>query len=96
MKVLIACEFSGVAREAFTALGHQAMSADLEATEIPGWHFRGDVRKVLAHSWDLMVAFPPYVSHIMQMSPSPDRAKNRSRTYLGLAAAMADQWGVME
>lgn len=181
MKVLVACEFSGIVREAFKAEGHMAMSADYEPTEIPGWHFRGDVRAILHHDWDMIIAFPPctylarsgashharspemydalsfathfmcapcdliavenpigainshirkpdqivqpwqfghaatkatclwlkglpeltptnkigppYVSHVMAMSQSPDRSKNRSRTYTGIAEAMARQWG---
>jgi hypothetical protein len=57
--VLVACEFSGVVRDAFIERGHDAMSADLEETERPGPHYRGDVRDVLADGFDLMVAHPP-------------------------------------
>ena len=32
---------------------------------------------------------------VHRMAPSPDRWKKRSETYLGIAAAMADQWGVL-
>lgn len=59
MKVLVACEFSGIVRDAFTAAGHYAMSCDLLETETAGPHFRGDVREVLNGGWDLMVAHPP-------------------------------------
>lgn len=59
MKVLVACEFTGVVREAFAARGHEAVSCDLEATEIPGPHYMGDVRDILDAGFDLMVAFPP-------------------------------------
>ena len=59
MKVLIACEFSGVVRDAFIAAGHDAMSCDLLPTESPGPHYQGDVRDVLSEHWDLMVAHPP-------------------------------------
>ena len=60
MKVLIACEFSGVVRDAFRALGHDAMSCDLLPTERPGPHYQGDVRDVLMPGrWDLMIAHPP-------------------------------------
>ena len=59
MKVLVACEFSGIVREAFAARGHEAMSCDLLPTEISGWHHQGDVRDVLDDDWDLMVAHPP-------------------------------------
>lgn len=184
MRVLIACEFSGIVREAFKKRGHTALSVDFEPTEIPGWHHVGDVRRVLAQNWDLMVAFPPctyicrsgqshhsetdrmydalsFVSHLMcapipriaienpvgristyirrpdqivqpwqfghpvtkatclwlkglpPLTPTdlvdgpytsdvmatpkgPSRGKERSRTYPGLAAAMADQWGSIE
>jgi site-specific DNA-cytosine methylase len=59
VKVLVACEFSGVVREAFRALGHDAWSCDLLPTEIPGQHITGDVLKRLADGWDLMIAHPP-------------------------------------
>lgn len=59
MRVLIACEFSGTVRDAFRALGHDAMSCDLLPTEAPGPHYCGDVRDVLGAGWDLMVAHPP-------------------------------------
>ena len=41
MKVLIACEFSGVVRGAFLAAGHDAISCDLLPTESPGPHIQG-------------------------------------------------------
>lgn len=182
MKVLIACEFSGIVRDAFTARGHDAWSCDLLPTERPGQHIQGDVRDVLGDGWDIMIAFPPcthlavsgarwfehkraeqasaldfvhlllnapvprvalenpvsiissrirkpdqtiqpwmfghgevkrtclwlknlpllkptrYVAgryaRVHLEPPSPDRAKNRSRTYEGVAAAMAAQWGI--
>jgi hypothetical protein len=59
LRVLVACEFSGTVREAFRALGHEAMSCDLLPTRIPGPHYMGDVRDVLADGWDLMIAHPP-------------------------------------
>lgn len=59
MKVLIACEFSGIVRDAFLAAGHEAVSCDLEETERPGPHIVGDVRVVLRNGWDLMIAHPP-------------------------------------
>lgn len=59
MKVLIACEFSGIVRDAFRAQGHDAWSCDLLPTERPGAHIQGDVRDVLTMHWDLMIAFPP-------------------------------------
>lgn len=59
MKVLVACEFSGVVRDAFRALGHDAWSCDLLPTERIGPHIIGDVLTVLNQDWDLMVAHPP-------------------------------------
>lgn len=186
MKVLIACEFSGIVREAFKEKGHDAWSCDLLPTEIPGQHRQEDVTTVLQEPWDLVIAHPPctrlanlgvrwlherdlwddmkkdaeffvlclnanapmvavenpiphkyaveiigrkydftvqpyehgdpytkrtcfWVKNLPPLvptniveerypkswleSPSPDRWKNRSRTYPGIAKAMADQWG---
>ena len=183
MRVLVACEYSGRVRDAFAALGHDAMSCDLLETEVPGNHYQGDVRDVLDGGWDLMVAHPPcthlavsgarwfkdkrreqvealdFVRLLMdasipaiaienpvsvisskirkpdqvvqpwqfghgevkatclwlkglprlvptnvvegreavvhRMPPSPDRWKARSRTYQGIAQAMAVQWGAV-
>ena len=181
MRVLIACEYSGRVRDAFLALGHDAMSCDLLPTERDGPHYRGDVRDVLDDGWDMMIAHPPcthlavsgsrwfkdkvqeqaealeFVEMLMdapipriaienpisvissrirkpdqiiqpwqfghgetkatclwlkglpkltptnvvegrearvhRMPPGPDRWKERSRTYSGVAEAMAAQWG---
>lgn len=59
MRVLIACEFSGVVRDAFLAEGHDAMSCDILPTESPGPHYQGDVREVVDYPWDMMIAHPP-------------------------------------
>ena len=181
MKVLVACEFSGVVRDAFLAAGHDAISCDLLPTESPGPHIQGDVLDFINQGWDMMIAFPPCThlcvsgarwwkgkereqiealwfafalltvpiprvalenpigkistafgkphqiiqpwqfghgetkatclwlaglpllqptnivngreARIHKMPPSPDRGKDRSRTYPGMAAAMATQWG---
>ena len=181
MRVLVACEYSGVVRDAFLAAGHDAMSCDLLPTDAPGPHWHGDVRDVLGWDWDLMIAHPPCThlavsgarwfkdkqveqaqaldfvrllldapiprialenpvsiissrirkpdqiiqpwqfghgetkatclwikglpllqstcvvdgrdARVHRMSPSPNRWKERSRTYTGIAAAMAAQWG---
>ena len=181
MRALVACEFSGTVRDAFRALGHDAMSCDLLPSERPGPHYQGDVRDVLGDGWDLMVAHPPCThlavsgarwfkekrveqaealdfvrllldapiprialenpvsvissrvrkpdqiiqpwqfghgetkatclwlkglpplvptdivagrsARVHRMPPAPDRWKERSRTYPGVASAMAAQWG---
>lgn len=59
MKVLVACEFSGIVRDAFAARGHDAWSCDLLPTERPGQHIQDDVLKHLNEGWDLMIAHPP-------------------------------------
>lgn len=59
MRVLVACEYSGVVRDAFRAAGHDAMSCDLLPSEAGGPHYEGDVRDVLDYPWDLMIAHPP-------------------------------------
>jgi len=59
MKVLIACEFSGIVRDAFIAKGHNAISCDLLPTERPGPHYQGDVRNILHKYWDLIIAHVP-------------------------------------
>jgi hypothetical protein len=182
MNVLIACEFSGIVRDAFRARGHNAFSCDLLPCERDStYHIQDDVLKYLDRGWDLMVAHPPCThlavsgaryfdrkraeqSHALQfvcdlmnapiprivienpisiissrirkpdqiiqpwwfghgetkatclwlkglpvltatsivdgrkarihrMSPGPDRWRERSRTLIGIAQAMAEQWG---
>ena len=58
-KVLIACEYSGIVRDAFIKLGHHAMSCDLLPTEQEGPHHQGDVMEILGDGWDIMIAHPP-------------------------------------
>ena len=181
MRVLVACEFSGIVRDAFASRGHEAISCDLLPAERQGPHIQGDVLKHLNDGWDLMIAHPPCThlavsgarwfkyklaeqeqalefvrrlldapiqkialenpvsvistrirkpdqiiqpwqfghgetkatclwlknlpklqptqvvdgreARIYRMAPGPDRGKERSRTYTGIAQAMAEQWG---
>ncbi len=184
MRVLVACEFSGVVREALTRRGHCAVSVDLLPSEKPELHLQKDVLEFLdrqAKGYDLMIAFPPCThlavsgarwfkekqieqaaailffmklwnqpipriaienpigimstvfrkpdqiiqpwqfghgevkatclwlkglpplvptnvvegrtARVHREPPGPDRWKNRSRTYQGIADAMAEQWG---
>jgi len=178
---LVACEFSGVVREAFRERGHDAWSVDLLPTEVPGQHIVGDAMEAAyGGSWDILIAHPPCTHlassgarwfkdkaeqqkqalefflklakapvpriclenpvgvasrlgpptqtiqpwqfghgetkatclwlhwlpplkptkvvegrepRIHRMPPGPDRWKERSRTYKGIAQAMAEQWG---
>jgi hypothetical protein len=60
MRILIACEYSGVVRSAFARRGHTAVSCDLLPTDNPqGWHIQGDVLRVLDAGWDMMICHPP-------------------------------------
>jgi site-specific DNA-cytosine methylase len=184
MKVLVACEYSGVVREAFRAKGHDAWSCDLlDSEDDSPYHYKGDVVPFIEQGWDLMIAHPPCThlsvsgarhfaakkasgvqdealdfvrlllnapvdkialenpisiissrirkpdqiiqpwqfghgetkatclwlknlpklvatnvvegreARVHKMGPSPTRWKDRSRTYTGIAAAMAQQWG---
>lgn len=184
MKVAVICEYSGTVRDAFTALGHDAVSFDILPTETPGKHVEGDIMTLPLEYWeqfDLAICHPPcthlavsgarwfkdkqaeqaealeFVRYLMdlpipkiaienpvsiissrirkadqyiqpwehghgetkktglwlknlpkltptnvvegrearihKMSPGPDRWKERSRTFKGIAKAMAEQWG---
>lgn len=59
MKVLVACEFSGIVRDAFTSLGHDAWSCDILPTESDGPHIQDNVLNHLSNEWDLLIAHPP-------------------------------------
>ena len=59
MKILVACEYSGIVRDAFTAKGHDVTSCDLLPTERPGKHYEGDVYDILYQDdWEMMIAHP--------------------------------------
>jgi hypothetical protein len=186
VNVLIACEFSGIVRDAFREHGHNATSCDLLPSERPGLHYNGDVSNILHHAcWDMLIAFPPCThlcvsgakhfaakradgrqqaaveffmsmieapieriavenpigimstlyrkpdqiiqpwqfghgetkatclwlkglpllqptnivqgreARVHRMAPGPNRSRDRSRTYQGIANAMAEQWGTL-
>ena len=180
-RILVACEYSGVVRDAFAAQGWDAWSCDLLPTDAPGQHVQGYVESLLDRGWDMMIAHPPCThlavsgarwfagkekeqaealdfvkllfaapierialenpisiissrirkpdqiiqpwmfghgetkatclwlkglqplratnivegreAKVHRMSPGPNRWKERSRTYFGIAKAMAEQWG---
>lgn len=58
-RVLIACEYSGEVREAFSKLGWDAWSCDILPTEKPGNHYQGDVLDIINERWDLLIGHPP-------------------------------------
>lgn len=60
MKILVACEYSGIVRDAFIKKGHDAMSCDLLPTESVGPHYQGDILEILPYyGFDMVIAFPP-------------------------------------
>lgn len=184
LDILVACEESGVVRDAFIALGHNAVSCDLLPSRRHGPHIQGDaIEAAHTRDWDMMIAFPPCThlavsgarwfvdkqpeqaealrfveallnapvgrialenpigvisskirkpdqiiqpwqfghgetkatclwlknlpklaptnivdgreARIHKMPPGPNRARDRSVTYQGIADAMAEQWGVL-
>jgi len=181
MKVLIACEFSVIVRDAFIKQGHDVLSCDLLPSDYIGPHYQGSVLDIINDGWDLMIAHPPCThlavsgarwfrdkikeqaeaieffltlvgapinkiaienpvcimstryrkpdqiiqpwqfghgetkktclwlknlskliptnivdgreQRVWKLPPSPDRWKERSKTFVGIAEAMAEQWG---
>lgn len=88
MKVLIACEYSGIVRDAFTAKGHDAWSCDILPTESKGNHIQDDIMKHLDKGWDLMIAHPPctYLSNAgirwFNIEKYGDKARERIKNRL--------------
>lgn len=100
LRILVACEFSGVVRRAFAARGHDAWSCDLlPAEDGSNRHITGDVRDHLVDGWDLlMVAHPPCTrlcnSGVRWLaSPPPGRTVADMRRELEEGAALfSDCW----
>ena len=102
MRVLVACEFSGVVRDAFRRRGHEAFSCDLEDVEPegewPNYHLYGDARWFLDHGWDLMIAHPPCTrlcnSGVRWLhEPPPGRTRRSIKAELKEGAALfSDLW----
>lgn len=60
MKVIVACESSGVVRNAFRKLGHDAWSCDiLPPDDGSKYHYQADILEVINNGWDIMIAHPP-------------------------------------
>jgi len=105
MKVLLACEESQAVAREFRALGHEAYSCDVLPTsgKNPEWHIQGDVINHLNDGWDMIIGFPPCTYMTNGGGGRMNRAhyKNkkfaggsiaRSKTFSGIAKAMALQW----
>lgn len=95
MRVLIACEKSGIVREAFARRGHDAWSCDLLPTEIPGQHIQGDVRDVLHEPWDQIIAHPD-CSYITNSGVQWLMAKDDGGPVLKGARRWAAMWEACE
>ena len=76
-KVLVACEYSGTVRDAFSAKGWDAWSCDFLPTEKPGNHIQGDVLDVIGEKWDLIIAHPTCTylcnSGVRWLTDNPER-----------------------
>ena len=61
MKILVACEHSGLVRDAFIRMRNNAFSCDLLPTEgvYKESHYQCDIKEILNREWDMMIAFPP-------------------------------------
>lgn len=100
MRVLIGCEFSGVVRRAFAAMGHDAWSCDLlPAADGSNRHFIGDVRDHLDGGWDLLAVFHPPCTRLcnsgVRWLHTPPPGKTREQMWADLedgAALFSDLW----
>ena len=88
MKILVACEYSGIVRDAFAAKGHDAWSCDILLSESKGNHIQDDVLKHLQKGWNMMIAHPPctYLSNAGARYLYPKGKLNKDRYKLGLKA----------
>ena len=81
-RVLVACEYSGIVRDAFAAAGWDAWSCDTLPSERPGKHYQGDVRDILNEGWDMMIGHPPctYLCKSgVRWLYNPDKTRNEPR-----------------
>ncbi len=90
MNVIVACEFSGIVRDAFTESGHDAVSCDLLPTESPGPHIQDDIRNVDLSKYDLMVAHPPCTHLAVSGSRWFYRKQNEQREALEFVQWLLD------
>jgi len=93
MKILIACEYSGVVRDEFLKLGHDAISCDILPCESEYYtkedrHYQGDIMDILYEDWDMMIAHPPctYLSNAGARHLYPNKKLNIERYNKGLKA----------
>ena len=106
MKVLVACEYSGIVREAFASKGHDAWSCDLLPTDQPSdKHIQGDVLEIINNDWNLIIAHPPcthlsvsgaarWAEKVAGQTHENERGKREDPS--GCATARSDDRGVAE
>ena len=88
MKVLVACEFSGVVRDAFIERGHDAYSCDLiRCFKSKNYerHIVGDCQSYLKQEWDLVIAHPPCTYLTKASAPFRNRKGRKDRMALACA-----------
>jgi len=92
MRLLIACERSGVVRDAFLARGHDAVSCDLVPSDSPGPHIQGDALALLNDGWEALVAFPPCTDIAVSGARyfAQKRADGRQQRALDFVRALLD------
>lgn len=88
MRVLIGCERSGIVRDAFLARGHEALSCDLEPSDRPGPHYRGDVFDVIDYPWDLGIFHFPCTHTSVSGAKHFKAKKLDGRHYAGVSLFM--------
>ena len=90
MKILVACERSGIVRDAFRERGHDAVSCDLAPSESPGPHIIGDVRPLLRESWDMVIACPPCTYLTVARAPLRDLPETAAAVHFFLKCLWAN------
>lgn len=60
LRVLVGCEFSGIVRDEFRKLGHDAYSCDIiDAEPESQYHIKSNVLEIINDDWDLAIFHPP-------------------------------------
>jgi len=95
VRVLVACEESGVVRDAFIRRGHDAMSCDLMPSRSPGPHYRGDVFDVVDYPWDLAICHPE-CTHLAVSGARHFEAKRMDGRQQAAVAFVMRLWRALE
>lgn len=91
MRIILACECSGIMREEFKKRGHDAHSCDLKPSEIPGKHIQDNILKHLNENWDMMIGFPP-CTFLTYAATSSWNNEGRARERLKALKFFLDLW----